>query len=189
MPSVQEALSSISRTAAASSSNIIPALPQAKNNEVLYQMQSQEDSEKSCSGELSQQVDASISGIADHSLWALAYEDLRVTNPELVERFNDCLGISIVSDKVKGESADPSIERIVQKALQELEQAKNAKKHLDKTSPVRKCFEQTIKVVSASKDYISSVVSVNPYAALAWTGISLLLPVGKAKFLFHTANL
>ena len=79
--------------------------------------------------------------------------------------------------------------RKVQEALQKLLQAKSSKEHLDKTTPIRKCFEQTIKVIFASKDYISSAVSVNPYAALAWTGISLLLPVCQAKLPFHAANL
>ncbi|MCJ1238217.1 hypothetical protein MMC14_006206 [Varicellaria rhodocarpa] len=161
LPPAQENPSSFSRIAAASSLNIILALPQARNNEVLNQIHGQEDFEKSSLEGLSQQVNANVSGVVDHSLRALAYEDLRVMNPELVERFNYCLGISTISDKVNGESANLSIE----------------KEHLDKTTPIRKCFEQTIKVIFASKDYISSAVSVNPYAALAWTGISLLLPL------------
>lgn len=33
--------------------------------------------------------------------------------------------------------------------------------------------------VSLVNEYVTDAMSVNPYASLAWAGISLLLPVGR----------
>jgi hypothetical protein len=111
------------------------------------------------------------------SLWALAYRDLQKANPELVESFSHCLGIgTALTDTTTFVYSD--IKGPAHKALEEINEARNSKDKLDGTSvTIRKYFEQTIKIVIASKDFISSAVSANPYAALAWTGVSLLLPV------------
>lgn len=115
------------------------------------------------------------------SLWALAYKDLREAQPELVKNFSNCLGISTTGTK-DGELVYPDIEGAAHEALEEIKQAKASKEKLSRTSAtIRKYFEQIVKVVIASNDFISTAVSANPYAALAWTGVSLLLPVSYSR--------
>jgi len=38
-------------------------------------------------------------------------------------------------------------------------------------------FEKAIKIIIIEKDFIGSAVSLEPHGALAWAGVSLLLPV------------
>jgi len=116
--------------------------------------------------------------IVEPSLWALAYKDLQEAQPELIKNFSDCLGIS-TTGTMDGELVYPDIEGLAHKALGDIKQAKDLKEKLSGTSAtIRKYFEQTVKVVIASNEFISKAVLANPYAALAWTGVSLLLPVG-----------
>ena len=109
-------------------------------------------------------------------------------NPGLVEEFKHCLGISTidVDDQNLGR---PMIDGVAQEALKALTEADDSKKELSRTSAkIRKYFEQAVKVIIASKDFISSAVSANPYAALAWTGVSLLLPVSHLETSLHITD-
>lgn len=38
-------------------------------------------------------------------------------------------------------------------------------------------FDQAVKVVVAAKEFVSSAVSSEPHAALAWAGVCIFLPV------------
>ena len=38
-------------------------------------------------------------------------------------------------------------------------------------------FDQAIKIVVAAKEFVSSAVSSEPHAALAWAGVCIFLPV------------
>ncbi|MCJ1284122.1 hypothetical protein MMC26_003453 [Xylographa opegraphella] len=94
-----------------------------------------------------------------------------------MKKFNYCLGLSSIEIGNKT-SVSPSIDRVVQKAFEELKEACGPNGKLNRTSEtIRKCFEQTNNVIVASRDYIALIVSANPYAALAWTGVSVLLPL------------
>ena len=125
--------------------------------------------------------------VAKHSLWALAYENLQKANPELIQKFNYYLGTS-TADVDDGKLCLSAIDEATHRALEEIQMAKNAKEKPNKMSAaMRKSFEQIIKIVSASNGFISSAVSTNPYAALAWTGVSLLLPVSPSKRFFSIA--
>ena len=105
------------------------------------------------------------------SLWALAYEDLQQANPDLVKEFENCLG-------AKTSRQDLDADSLAQRALQEIDKVELSKTRLHATSAmIRKYFEQALKIVVTSKDFITAIASTNPYAALAWTGISFVLPV------------
>jgi len=122
------------------------------------------------------------------SLWARAYEGLQEANPDLIEKFKYCMGIS--STEMNDKHFDhPGIDEVAQEALKALEDANDTKKESNKTSAnIRKHFEQAVKVIVASKDFIASAVSANPYAALAWTGVSLLLPVSHSQVPLEITN-
>lgn len=38
-------------------------------------------------------------------------------------------------------------------------------------------FNKAVKIMVAAKDFVSSAVSAEPHAALAWAGVCLFLPV------------
>ena len=94
-----------------------------------------------------------------------------------MQGFSQCLGV--VKNETGMESfVDRNIKDVAQKALERLQQKNELKESLKGTSAIiRKYFDQTVKIIIASKDFISLATSANPYAALAWTGVSLLLPV------------
>jgi hypothetical protein len=111
----------------------------------------------------------------ENSLWASAYRDFQVANPELAAKFEHCMGITSVKN---GENCYPEIKGLALKSLEEITQADNWKgKSSTPSAIMQKYFDQIIKIIIASKTFISSAISANPHAALAWAGISLLLPV------------
>jgi len=112
-----------------------------------------------------------------HSLWALAFGCLQRDKPELAKQFLLDLGIRATGGEGSNDLS-PGLDNISHKAFQELRKISESQDELSRTNAaIRKTFEQTVKIISASKDAISLAVSANPYAALAWTGVSLLLPV------------
>lgn len=117
------------------------------------------------------------SAIAEPSLWALAYSCLRKENPNLIRNFDECLGIGH-TDTQAGNLVFAEVEGVTQKALEEIEKAIDSK---DKRSGVKLAIQdyskKAIKIIIASKSFITSAASAEPHAALAWAGVSLLLPV------------
>ena len=126
---------------------------------------------EACLGKLSQPATLK-SVVAEPSLWALAIHNLQEEKPELIKEYYICLDIVSI-DTDNGNSIFPIFDGAVQKALEKVQFIEE----LNKTSTVRKYSGLIIKAIIASKDSISSAVSLNPYAAIAWTGVSLLLPV------------
>lgn len=108
--------------------------------------------------------------VSKPSLWALAYERLRQENPDLIERLN-YLEIGIT------DAGYACIGRTAQKAIEEINQAEDQNKPSKIGRTVQKYSQNTIKIIIASRGFIASAASMNPYAALAWSGVSLLLPV------------
>ncbi|KAL8724506.1 MAG: hypothetical protein Q9181_006794 [Wetmoreana brouardii] len=121
-----------------------------------------------------QPTDAGSTTTIEKSLWALAYENLRQENPELTQKFTDCLEISTDDpSNVVG----PRIDQMAHRALEEIQNIEDSKKHTRTAMAVRKYSKKAVEIVIASKSFIASAVSANPYAAMAWSGVSLLLPL------------
>ncbi|MCJ1247609.1 hypothetical protein MMC30_004824 [Trapelia coarctata] len=174
--STEGIIPSNSRTTTALSLNAVQGPSQPKEGANRKQTLDQEPSGEQLSKKLPHRTKREPV-IVEPSLWALAYKDLQEAQPELVEKFSHCLGISTTRTK-DGKLVYPDIEGVAHKALGEIQQARDLEEKLRGTSAtIRKYFEQTVKVVIASNDFISKAVSANPYAALAWTGVSLLLPL------------
>lgn len=49
---------------------------------------------------------------------------------------------------------------------------------------LRDQFEKAIKVIVATREFISSAVSSEPHAALAWAGVCVFLPVRFPRFVY-----
>ena len=114
----------------------------------------------------------------ERSLWASAYACLQIENPRLVRKLEHCLGISATDN-------DAEIDGLAQKALEKIGEAQDSgEKH---KSSLQKYTKKAIELIIASKDFISSAASMEPHAALAWSGVSLLLPVSHPQALMlHT---
>ena len=46
-------------------------------------------------------------------------------------------------------------------------------------------FDKAVKIVVAAKDFVSSAVSSEPHAALAWAGVCVFLPVNPKNLSNH----
>ncbi|KAL8724321.1 MAG: hypothetical protein Q9181_006880 [Wetmoreana brouardii] len=121
-----------------------------------------------------QPTDASSTTTVEKSLWALAYEKLCQENPELTQKFTDCLEISTNGPC---NAVGPGMDQMAHRALEEIYNIEDSKKHTGTVMAVRKYSRKAVEIVIASKSFIASAVSANPYAAIAWSGVSLLLPL------------
>ncbi|KAI4246671.1 MAG: hypothetical protein LQ352_006335 [Teloschistes flavicans] len=113
---------------------------------------------------------------ADNSLWALAYKNLAQKDLKLIQNLHNCLKIELTYD-VNGDPVCSNVTQIVNDATEEIDKAEKGKDHGKVANAARKSSKRAVHIIIASKDLISSVASANPYAALAWSGVSLLLPL------------
>lgn len=120
------------------------------------------------------------SAIAEPSLWSLAYDRLRQDNLILIRDFNECLGINNTNNEA-GSLVAADIDGVTQKALGEIRKAMDPKdKRSGVTLAIHEYSKKAIKIIDASKSLIASAASAEPHAALAWSGVSLLLPVSSS---------
>lgn len=131
---------------------------------------------------------ASDSPIFD-DLWTEAYNTVGkdTANAKLLERFEQYIkeGRDSALDEgapgAEGASQRERLSAIQRAAKQRLDKVANAHLSLSiagKTIVVREVFRKVIETVLAFKETIGSAVSANPCAALAWTGVMAMLPVG-----------
>ena len=112
------------------------------------------------------------------SLWAYAYDRLRQENITLASKFEALLNVSTSSTEDKDDgNFCCKILNIQQQALEDIITAKDSQALSNTTSKIKRCFQRGIAVIVGARDFIGSAVSANPYAALAWSGVSLMLSV------------
>ena len=114
---------------------------------------------------------------AKSSLWTLAYECFQREDPKLARKFSDCLGLDHTE-------INAGLNQVIQKALEKISEAQDSKDKLYKT-PLGRYLKKAVEIIIASKDFIGSAVSAEPHAALAWCGVSLLLPVSLLDYSPH----
>jgi len=102
----------------------------------------------------------------------LAYDRLQEQEPDLVSDYKRHLG----SHECDPLSSPESTKSVVQQLLDD-----RAKKQwrlpLGKDIKVREEAEKLVKFLLWSDKIIKSALQTQPYAALAWSGVSILLPV------------
>ncbi|KAL8868842.1 MAG: hypothetical protein Q9174_004717 [Haloplaca sp. 1 TL-2023] len=108
------------------------------------------------------------------SLWAQAYEILRQENPVLIHEFGRSLGVDDTSNHL---GHDSGIDTAAERALAEIHAVETQRAQSKVVERVDRFSQRAIKIIVASKDLIALATSANPYAALAWSGVSLLLPL------------
>ena len=106
------------------------------------------------------------------ALWYQAFAAIRRKEPETIQEFEEIL--------CPGTGASSPAERmgsIVRQKLHDHDLEALSISLLGKSFKIRQIGETIITFVSESKNFITAVASTEPPLALAWSGVSLLLPV------------
>lgn len=114
-----------------------------------------------------------------NDLWGRAYEALKARDSSLVAEYEIYL-TSASGSQTAHASKSPSpevIEAVVKQKLQDHDAKQWMLNCLGKSIKVKVQGEKIIKFILWSNDIISTALSSQPYAALAWSGVSILLPV------------
>lgn len=115
------------------------------------------------------------------ALWKDAYKGLKEKEPGLVQLLENVSGASFASQE--------QTTAVVQERLLSRDEKQWIIKLAGKSIRVREYGERVTKFVLWSKDIVSSALSSQPNMALAWTGITLLLPVCAHEVNRSLANL
>ncbi|KAJ5553045.1 hypothetical protein N7494_002423 [Penicillium frequentans] len=136
----------------------------------------------SCNSDLNLTSDDSL----PRDLWDEAYAIFRVEDPELIDKYEN-----ILLTKVNG-NADSSqnhlapvgsyereeqLRQIVKSKVEEVDLAQWQVKIGSHSVDFSGQFNKAVKIMVAAKDFVSSAVSAEPHAALAWAGVCLFLPL------------
>jgi hypothetical protein len=115
----------------------------------------------------------------DVDLWTRAYEIFQSREPELMADYKKHLA-SLQDDHTDSAdlSAPRSVESIVKQLLEDREKKQWRVSLLGKDIKIREQAERLTKFLLWSDPVVKNALSAQPYAALAWSGVTLLLPVG-----------
>lgn len=130
--------------------------------------------------------DATTSKDVGLQYWTLAYAALKLRDEVLVFNYERILAketkssiqrVSLTARRSGSteEQADDVPQTPTRDELVKLIDA-NIQKAESKSRPIE-LIDKAAKFVTAIKDFATSVASTNPHAALAWAGVSVLLPV------------
>ena len=116
--------------------------------------------------------------------WLRAYEIFEKLKPELAADYKKHL--ASLQGSTTTTSADlstpRSVEAIVKQLLQERENKQWQISLPGKNVKIREQAENLVKFLLWTDPIVKTAVSAQPYTALAWSGVSLLLPVGDRLF-------
>ncbi|KAF1732380.1 Vegetative incompatibility protein HET-E-1 [Beauveria bassiana] len=110
------------------------------------------------------------------SLWADAYKMLRERDKDLVDEFEKALGSS--SDSVGESLSNPeSVTKLVERLRKEHDGKKLTFRYGGEGRRYRDQFNKIVKLAIFADSLIKQALATQPHAALAWTGMSILLPL------------
>ncbi|KAK3334654.1 hypothetical protein B0H65DRAFT_561698 [Neurospora tetraspora] len=123
--------------------------------------------------------DTASSPSHDVDPWGQAYKIFREREPELMADYAKHLA-SVQGDPPASIdlSVPRSVESIVTQLLEDREKKQWQVSLLGRDIKIREQAEKLAKFLLWSDPIVKDALSAQPYAALAWTGVSLLLPVG-----------
>ena len=110
-------------------------------------------------------------------LWRRAYEDLKVRDASLVDIYEQHLAASIGAPTNGPRLDEVHIQAVIDKRLKDREESQLVIRLGSYSAKVREMGEKVVSFILWSKDIVASALSAQPYAALAWCGVSLLLSV------------
>jgi len=111
-------------------------------------------------------------------LWGIAYEKLREEDRHLVAAYESKLQSAGFGATFGSEtSIQNDMELILRQRMDQVNQDAWKLRFGSSEVQVKDLVEPTIGVVRRANEYINGALSTNPYASLAWAGVSLLLSV------------
>jgi hypothetical protein len=125
-------------------------------------------------------------------LWEEAYERLARDKSGLIAQYEKILALeereeeksSRTAQNVHDQSLQPRITHsttrltaLAKKKLASLDESRLTIKLGSRTLKFKDGVDPVVKVLIAAKDFVSGAVASEPHAALAWTGVCMLLPV------------
>lgn len=138
---------------------------------------------------LSDQTDesrATTQLVPPRDLWDDAYEALRGANSKLAEHYEESIVRIDEGDAqlapVRSLARQEQLSVIISKRLEAIEKDENSFTMAGRRVVMREQFNKFVRIVICAKDFVSSALSVEPHAALAWAGICVLLPVSTDDF-------
>jgi hypothetical protein len=115
-------------------------------------------------------------------LWDLAYEKLRQDEPDLMTQYEADLKQNYNIDL--NATREHQMHALLMTKMEEVERNTWKLKFSDYEVPVRDLAAPVLGVISMANEHIGNATDGNPYASLAWSGVSLLLQVG-GPFLYQ----
>ena len=106
------------------------------------------------------------------ALWNQAFAAVRRKEPDTIQEYEETL--------CPGTGTSSPAERmgsIVRQKFHDHDLKALSISLLGKSLKIRQLGESIITFISESKDFITNVASAEPHVALAWSGVSFLLPV------------
>ncbi|KAK4119292.1 ankyrin [Parathielavia appendiculata] len=121
-------------------------------------------------------------GAGIHNLWNIAYEKLREENETLVHDYEENLRGDLGAGQVSmlSSSAPDKREQVVgilRRKMDEIDRETWKLRFGATEVQVKDLAQPVVGIISRVNEYISGAVASNPYAATAWTGVTLLLPL------------
>ncbi|KAE8394506.1 hypothetical protein BDV23DRAFT_5179 [Aspergillus alliaceus] len=114
----------------------------------------------------------------DFELWTRAYKIFQTREPELMEDYKKHLTSQQYNGATDADlSTAQSVESIVKQLLDNREKKQWQVSLFGKEIKIREQAERLAKFLIWSDPIVKSALSAQPYAALAWSGVSLLLPL------------
>ncbi|KAI3293870.1 hypothetical protein DTO002I6_4816 [Penicillium roqueforti] len=110
--------------------------------------------------------------------WARAYKLLQAREPELVKDYQTHLSLAQPENSEHINLSNPhSVERVIKQLLEVRDQKQWRVSLVGKEVKIREQAEKLVKFLLWAEPAVKKAVSTQPYAALAWAGVSLLLPL------------
>ena len=118
-------------------------------------------------------------------LWNQAYDDLKRDEEQLVSDYQSVLSSDLAMTMItptlmimgSKEERQQQMAALLAGKVEEAKKKTWKLKFGGKEIPVKEVVESVVGIISWADDYISGALSTNPYASIAWGGVSLLLPV------------
>lgn len=156
----------------------VPLIPSEKAAPAASSTSNATLSSQSTTPQLPRTEVAHLSPKDDFDFWGRAYEILLAREPDLTGDFAKHLA-TLQNDP--NPLSPKSVQSIVTRLLDDREKKQWRVSLLGNDVVIREQAERLVKFLIWSDSIVSAAVSSQPYAALAWSGVSLLLPVGHLR--------
>lgn len=155
-------------------------VPPNVNGSTVNQRAANEDVQKSEAPRVPIQS-TTLENIPIRKLWNVAYENLRVEDNALIAAYEAKLQGSIVAGIGETLKQTANIRErmsaILQSKMEEINKNTFKLKVGSTEVKLKDAAQLVLDVVGSANSYINQAVSANPYASVAWAGVSFLLPV------------